>query len=74
MQKTPFGAGLGYRELECQDTSPQECRNEKSPKNFMDKRLVTTMGCEGRSLQVARLHFMIGSWKSQSYSQQIRET
>jgi hypothetical protein len=30
--------------------------------------------CEGRSLQVARLHFMIGSWKSQSDSQQIRET
>jgi hypothetical protein len=30
--------------------------------------------CEGRSLQVARLHFVIGSWKSQSDSQQIRET
>jgi hypothetical protein len=29
--------------------------------------------CEGRRLQVVRLHFMIGIWKSQSDSQQIRE-
>jgi hypothetical protein len=44
MQKTPFGVGFGYRELECRDTSPQECQNAKLPKHFMDKLLVTTVG------------------------------
>jgi hypothetical protein len=24
-EKTPFGAGFGYWELECRNTSPQEC-------------------------------------------------
>ena len=31
-------------DLECQDTSPQECRNAKSWKHFMDEHLVTTVG------------------------------
>jgi hypothetical protein len=25
MRKTPFGVGFGYRELDYQNTSPQEC-------------------------------------------------
>jgi hypothetical protein len=32
MQKTPFGAGFRYRELECRKTSPQEYRNVGMPK------------------------------------------
>jgi hypothetical protein len=31
MRKTPFGAGFGYRELECQNTSPQMPKCQKTP-------------------------------------------
>jgi hypothetical protein len=32
MQKTPFGVGFEYWELECQNTSPQEYQNVGMPK------------------------------------------
>jgi hypothetical protein len=37
MKKTPFGAGFRCWELECQNTSPQECRNVEMPKCEMEK-------------------------------------
>jgi hypothetical protein len=80
MRKTPFGASFRFRELEMSKhftTGMSKCRNAEM-RNRQRTLWINTWSqlwaCEGRSLQVARLHFVIGSWKSQSDLQQIRET
>jgi hypothetical protein len=65
---TPFQS-FGYRELQ---ESREQLINRRS-RNVKKRKEVTLWACEGRILQVLRLHFMIRSWKSQSDSQQIRE-
>jgi hypothetical protein len=45
MKKTPFGVGFGYWELECRNTSPQECRNAEMPKCEMEKSTQDPSAC-----------------------------
>jgi hypothetical protein len=54
MRKTPFGAGFRYWELECRNTSPQECRNARMLK-FKKQLLVQVLDTRSWRSQELRL-------------------